>query len=211
MDDWRDAAELLRHQRYMWSMEICTNTNSSSLRNAMQSFPSGHATTITAAAVYLFLYLNAKLKVFANYHTPMWKLILLYCPILMAVLVCGSLTIDQSHNWYDILAGAIIGAVFALSAYRMVYASLFDWRCNHIPLNRNMAFAGFGGSERWRRRDLVFTDSAGWRDGAERDREDPSLPPPATSSDNANVAGDVNAGTTSPDPIQSPSGQRSGI
>ncbi|KAI0596106.1 acid phosphatase/Vanadium-dependent haloperoxidase [Biscogniauxia sp. FL1348] len=200
------------YQKYMWSMDICTTTDQGDLLNALQSFPSGHSTTITAAAVYLFLYLNAKLKIFANYHAPMWKLVLLYCPILMAVLVCGSLTIDQSHNWYDILAGAVIGAAFAFSAYRMVYASVFDWRSNHIPLNRNTAFAGFaGGSERCRRRDLVFTNSAGWRDGADRDRADASLPPPVTSGGNTNAVGDGNAGATSPGSVQSPSGQQTGI
>ena len=53
----------------------------------------------------------------------------------------------------------------ALSAYRMVYASLFDFRFNHIPLARHMHFTyapntigerGHGTS--------VFTRKAGWGD-----------------------------------------------
>ncbi|KAH9893653.1 PAP2 superfamily protein [Xylariomycetidae sp. FL2044] len=124
------------YQHYMYTVEVCTVKRDHHLWNAMQSFPSGHSVTIWAGATYLFLYLNAKLKVFSNRHSAMWKLILLYLPILGAVLICGSLTIDHTHNWYDIVAGSIIGIVFAFSAYRMVYASIWDWRTNHIPLNR---------------------------------------------------------------------------
>ncbi|OTB05357.1 hypothetical protein M426DRAFT_29770, partial [Hypoxylon sp. CI-4A] len=128
------------YKQYMYTTEVCTVEDARPLWNAMQSFPSGHSTTIWAAAVYLFLYLNAKLKVFANYHPSMWKLLLLYSPILGSVLLCGSLSLDNSHNWYDILAGAIIGIMFAFSAYRMTYASIWDWRVNHIPLNRGTSF-----------------------------------------------------------------------
>lgn len=157
------------YQNYMFTAEICTNQeNLSAIENALESFPSGHSTTIFAGAVYLYLYLNAKLKVFSNYHPAMWKLVLLYCPILGAVLVGGSLTVDQSHNWYDIVAGAIIGTVFAFSSYRMVYASIWDFRMNHIPLNRDTAFIwaqSCDGS------DMVFTKRVGWRAGSLRDRE----------------------------------------
>lgn len=163
------------YRQYMFTSEIC-QTQGRPLWNAMQSFPSGHSTTIFAGAVFMYLYLNAKLKVFANYHPAMWKLILLYFPILGAVLVCGSLTIDASHNWYDILAGAAIGTMFAFSAYRMVYASIWDWRTNHIPLNRGSAFVWREGCEG---SDLAFTNRVGWR-AARVDGEEETLPGPVT-------------------------------
>ncbi|KAI1353189.1 PAP2 superfamily-domain-containing protein [Xylaria sp. FL0043] len=141
----------------MWSKDVCTTTNAPGLRDAMQSFPSGHSTTMVAAMVYLCLYLNAKLKVFANYHTPLWKLIAFILPILGAVLLCGSVIIDNTHNWYDVLGGATIGTLMAFAAFRMVYPSIFDWRINHIPLNRNTPFDGES------RQDLVATTRAGWR------------------------------------------------
>lgn len=93
----------------------------------------------------------------------MWKLIALYAPILGATLISGALTIDEFHNWYDVVAGAIIGSVMALSAYRMVYASVWDFRFNHIPLTRHTPFAygggapGAGGFE-----SAVWTHKAGW-------------------------------------------------
>lgn len=44
--------------------------------------------------------------------------------------------LDMSHNWYDILAGAILGTMTALAAYRATYASVWDYRTNHIPTPR---------------------------------------------------------------------------
>lgn len=70
----------------------------------------------------------------------MWKLILIWVPVLGAILIGGSLTIDASHNWYDVLAGGILGTLMAFSAYRTVYASIWDWRFNHIPLRRGEVF-----------------------------------------------------------------------
>ena len=66
---------------------------------------------------------------------------------------------------YDILAGAIIGTVMALSAYRMVYASLFDFRFNHIPLARHIPFNYAPNTIRERGHGAsVFTRKAGWGD-----------------------------------------------
>lgn len=145
----------------MYTYEICSNPMDGRLSNALESFPSGHTTSMFAGMVFLYLYLNGKLKVWSNYHPSMWKLVLLYAPILGAVLVGGSLTVDQSHNWYDILAGGTIGTIFAFSSYRMVYASIWDWRFNHIPLHRKMPLdhhlsAGSFSDE------LVATHRAGW-------------------------------------------------
>ena len=51
-----------------------------------------------------------------------------------------SSTIDEFHNWYDVLAGAVIGTIMAFSGYRMVYASVWDFRFNHIPLTRHYPY-----------------------------------------------------------------------
>ncbi|KAI9890265.1 MAG: WD40 repeat-like protein [Vezdaea aestivalis] len=135
------------------------------INDALESFPSGHSTAAFAGFVYLYLYLNAKLKVFANYHPAMWKLVVLYAPILGAVLIAGVLTIDEYHNWYDCLAGAVVGTLMAFSAYRMVYASIWDWRTNHMPLTRNGPFSyensHSGASAMWTRK-------AGWGGGHQR-------------------------------------------
>jgi hypothetical protein len=148
----------------MYTPDICTGDRNQ-INDSLESFPSGHSTAAFAGFVYLSLYLNAKLKVFSNYHPAFWKLIAVYAPILGAVLIGGALTIDEFHNWYDILAGASIGTLFAFSAYRMMYASVWDFRFNHIPLNRDEPFMyGAGGSHGGFMgfHDAVFTRQAGW-------------------------------------------------
>lgn len=169
------------YQNYMFTAEICSSGNTEGINNALESFPSGHTTTSFAGFVFLYLYLNAKLKVFSNYHPAMWKLILVYAPILGACLIGGSLTVDQSHNWYDVVAGGTIGTVFAFSSYRMVYASVWDYRLNHIPLNRGSAFSWREGVEG---SDMVFTKRAGWRAGSLR-RSSKNVATPVSSHDTA--------------------------
>lgn len=146
----------------MFQRDICTGDRSQ-INDSLESMPSGHSTAAWAGFLYLYFYLNAKLKVWSNYHPAMWKLLVTYAPVLGAFLITGALTIDEFHNWYDCLAGAVIGSVMAISAYRMVYASVWDFRFNHIPLTRHTPFsfgageAGAGGFET-----AVFTRKAGW-------------------------------------------------
>ena len=146
----------------MYDRTVCTG-DKDEINDSLESFPSGHTTAAFAGFVYLYLYLNAKLKVWSNYHPAYWKLIVTYIPILGAVLIGGALTIDEFHNWYDVFAGAVIGTMMAFSAYRMVYASVWDFRFNHIPLVRHLPFtfgdgpASFDGFY-----DTMWTRKAGW-------------------------------------------------
>ncbi|EHY56744.1 hypothetical protein HRR83_002176 [Exophiala dermatitidis] len=150
------------YRNVMFQRNICRG-DPNQINDSLESMPSGHSTAAWAGFFYLYLYLNAKMKVFSNYHPAFWKLIALYAPLLGATLITGALTIDEFHNWYDCLAGAVIGTVFAISAYRMVYASVWDFRFNHIPLTRHTPFsygagaAGAGGFE-----SAVFTRRVGW-------------------------------------------------
>jgi len=144
-------------RQIMYDRTICTG-DPDEIDDSLESFPSGHSTAAFAGFVFLYLYLNAKLKVWSNYHPAMWKLVATYAPILGATLIAGALTIDEYHNWYDCVAGAIIGTTMAFSSYRMVYASIWDWRTNHIPLNRAVPFH-VGEAELSH---AVFTHQAGW-------------------------------------------------
>ncbi|CZT08339.1 related to diacylglycerol pyrophosphate phosphatase DPP1 [Rhynchosporium graminicola] len=146
-------------RQIMYDRKICTGKESE-IDDSLESFPSGHSTAAFAGFVFLSIYLNAKLKVWSNYHPAMWKLIATYAPILGATLIAGALTIDEFHNWYDCVAGATIGTVMAFSSYRMVYASIWDWRTNHIPLNRATPFPGSGAGVELEH--AVFTRQAGW-------------------------------------------------
>ena len=127
-------------QRVMYTTEVCTQPNAMKLKTAITSFPSGHSTAAFAGFGFLFLWMNAKLKVWADHKPAFWKLAVLMVPLLLAVTIACSLTIDAAHNWYDIVGGALIGIVMALASYRTSYAAVWDWRYNHLPLQGKEAF-----------------------------------------------------------------------
>ena len=70
----------------MYDRSVCTG-DLDTIDDSLESFPSGHTTAAFAGFVYLYLYFNAKLKVWSNYHPAYWKLILTYAPILGATLI----------------------------------------------------------------------------------------------------------------------------
>jgi diacylglycerol diphosphate phosphatase/phosphatidate phosphatase len=146
----------------MYDRSVCRG-DKDAIDDSLESFPSGHSTAAFAGFIYLSLYLNAKLKIFANYHPSYWKLIALWAPVLAATLIAGALTIDEYHNWYDVVAGALIGTAMALSAYRMLYASVWDFRFNHVPVARGIAF-GYGVAQRGYEgyRTAVASRETGW-------------------------------------------------
>lgn len=117
----------------MFDRSICKTPYTREVDEALMSFPSGHSSAAFAGFVFLALYINAKYKVFANFHSAHWQLILFSAPILIATLIAASKTIDYWHHWYDCVAGAIIGTFFAFWGYRMVYASIWDYRSALYP------------------------------------------------------------------------------
>ncbi|GAA5967959.1 hypothetical protein JCM11641_003681 [Rhodosporidiobolus odoratus] len=128
-------------QNIMYDRSICTGDRAE-INDSLESMPSGHSTAAWAGLLFLSLYLNAKLKLFSDYRPQFWKMIAFFAPLLGAFLISASLTIDEYHNWYDCVAGGIIGSCSAIAAYRMSYASIWDFRFNHLPLPRTPPMAG---------------------------------------------------------------------
>ena len=77
------------------SNDTTPNVKDPALKQALQSFPSGHAGIAFAVGVFLSLYLNAKLKAFADYHTSLWKVVVVLLPLVSAALIAGGLMIDH--------------------------------------------------------------------------------------------------------------------
>ncbi|CAF0918973.1 unnamed protein product [Adineta steineri] len=148
----------------MFDRSICTG-DEKDINDALESMPSGHSTAAFAGLVYCSLYLNAKLKIFANYRPQYWKFVLFYAPLLGAVLIASSLTIDHYHHWYDILAGSVIGTMFAVGAYRFQYASVWDFRFNHIPLPRVEPDYGFDYHLDQLQESMSGSRKGGWKNG----------------------------------------------
>ena len=84
---------------------------------------------------------------------------------------------DGFHHWWDILVGGLIGTSCAFIAYRMTFASIWDFRFNHVLLPRTTSLFmrrpaadvgaltfgyGLGESGQW-----PFTREGGWGDEKE--------------------------------------------
>ncbi|BGP13720.1 hypothetical protein JCM10213v2_001655 [Rhodosporidiobolus nylandii] len=115
----------------MFTHEICTGDRSE-INDSVESMPSGHSTAAWAGLLFLSLHLNGKLKLFSDYRPQATRRLPHQCP----------LTIDEYHNWYDCVVGGLIGSCSALAAYRLSYASIFDFRFNHLPLPRTPPMSG---------------------------------------------------------------------
>ena len=83
------------HRVFATVRDCQTATEIKSLIPALQSFPSGHSGSAFAAGVFLSLYLNAKLKAFADYHTSFLKLLMVLSPLIGATFIAGNLMIDH--------------------------------------------------------------------------------------------------------------------
>jgi len=118
---------------------ICTG-DERAINDAFQSFPSGHSSAAFAGFLFLAFYLNAKLKMTCSpYRGAFWKVAVVVTPILMATLISLSRLIDFSHQWYDIMFGALIGIGFAFLGYATQFQSIFNPLTNHIPTKREPA------------------------------------------------------------------------
>jgi len=120
---------------YMYDRSVCTGDRKA-IDDALRSFPSGHSTAAFAGLIYLALYINAQLKVMSAHNPAYWKMILFFAPILGAMLIAGAPTIDKFHHHWDVMAGAFIGTACALVAFRKTFASVWDFRFNHLLLPR---------------------------------------------------------------------------
>ena len=82
----------------------------------------------------LSLYINGKLKPWSNYRPMSWEIPVVVAPLLGAMLIACSVLVNADHTAGDVLVGAFNGSLCALVMYRAFYASVWDWRFNHIPL-----------------------------------------------------------------------------
>lgn len=94
--------------------EVCRTPESSTrLKDARMSFPSGHSSFATYVAVFLTLYLQARMTWKGS---KLLKHLLQAILIYLAIFVCLSRVSDYKHHWSDVLSGAILGVFVAALA-----------------------------------------------------------------------------------------------
>ncbi|KAK3596670.1 hypothetical protein CHS0354_038902 [Potamilus streckersoni] len=89
----------------------CHSDDQNAVREVRLSFPSGHASFSTYAAVYTVIYLQVQLKVrMLNLLKPAIQVLILYA----AYYTCLSRISDYKHHWSDVLCGIVIGITVAI-------------------------------------------------------------------------------------------------
>lgn len=81
------------------------------MRDVSRSFPSGHASISTYAALFMIWYLQCRVpKIQSLFIVPFIQIIL----ALIVSLCSVSRVTDNRHHWIDVIGGVILGAVFAI-------------------------------------------------------------------------------------------------
>ncbi|XP_011345499.1 phospholipid phosphatase 1 isoform X2 [Ooceraea biroi] len=104
----------------------CTNTEYSDwyIKDSSKSFPSGHSALSVYTSIFIVWYLQNRLPNRTLFLKP-W----LQCLAGMWAVVCSMTRVgDHRHHWWDVLAGNVVGLLFALF---IVVVS-----CRHFRLKR---------------------------------------------------------------------------
>lgn len=97
------------------------------------SFPSGHASNAFAGMVFLSLYTMGKFRAFSGDRVvPLWKPMIGLLPLVVAIFIAASRTIDYHHNFSDVIAGSLVGTGLSFFSYFLYYPSLFSEE-SHLP------------------------------------------------------------------------------
>lgn len=130
------------YQQEMYRIDqVCIGKDKWDIRNAMESFPSGHAEIVFAAFGFLTIYLFTHLKIgtredplqATGLHARYWRMLLVVVPIVFATYLSSTLVSGYQHHAHDVVFGALIGAVMAVFGYRMAYKGLLCEDMNTVP------------------------------------------------------------------------------
>lgn len=122
------------YRNIMFTIEqVCTGKDQRKIKNAIESFPSGHSEFAFAGLFYLSIYLFAHLQIQSRSPVAHWRVMACVLPTLLATYIACSVVLEYHHHGYDAIFGAVLGIIVALMGYRMVFKSIWDSNRNMIP------------------------------------------------------------------------------
>jgi len=119
---------------------ICTRTDL--LKDGFRSFPSGHSSSSFAGLGYLSFFLAGKLHLFDGRGHSLKSWVCL-APLLGALLVAISRTMDYRHHATDVIVGSILGFLIGLWSYYLYYPALNSPNC-HLPYSPRIPALNYG-------------------------------------------------------------------
>lgn len=101
-------------------VSVCMNPDFSTINDGFKSFPSGHASTSFASAVFQFLLLASVLGIFDNRAVGP-KVFLALLPVFIATFITATRYSDNRHFIMDLVSGAIVGVCSTLFSYQLYF------------------------------------------------------------------------------------------
>ncbi|XP_044264132.1 putative phosphatidate phosphatase isoform X2 [Tribolium madens] len=103
---------------------ICTNLqlSSSSVKDLMRSFPSGHTSLSTFGGFYCAYIAHTRLS---KIRGSLTRLFLIAVCVSWSVGCSLSRIVDKKHHWWDVLAGAILGTCSVFYTLRLLNRNKF--------------------------------------------------------------------------------------
>lgn len=97
-------------------IEVCTSDNMAVLQEGFKSTPSGHSSNSFSGLLYLSFWLAGQLSV-ARPGAPLYRVIIVILPVILALYVAASRTADYRHHFSDVISGSILGSLIAYLCY----------------------------------------------------------------------------------------------
>uniref|UniRef100_A0A224XH03 Putative lipid phosphate phosphatase n=1 Tax=Panstrongylus lignarius TaxID=156445 RepID=A0A224XH03_9HEMI len=116
-----DCSQPANRFRYIYEFN-CLKKNTSLIKDARLSFPSGHSSFAAFTMIYLAIYVHVKIKFNGSYLLK--NLMQFFC-IAICWMTGLSRVSDYKHHWSDVTAGFIIGITAALLTVRFI-SNLFE-------------------------------------------------------------------------------------
>ncbi|CCH43768.1 Lipid phosphate phosphohydrolase 1 [Wickerhamomyces ciferrii] len=115
----------IKPNKFLYSIDICTNDNYELILEGLRSTPSGHASIAFSGLHYVTLFLFAQLSVWSN-RKRIHLLLLSVLPEFIALFIALSRTQDYRHHFGDIFMGTLIGVGISYITYRKIFPSFAD-------------------------------------------------------------------------------------
>lgn len=103
--------------RYIEDFRCLEDSGNRLLKEMRLSFPSGHSSFSMYTMLYCAIYLQTRMTWKGS---KLFKHFLQYILLAMTWFTCMSRVSDYKHHWSDVLAGALIGATFAIVVARYI-------------------------------------------------------------------------------------------
>lgn len=131
------------YRQTMLTVDVCTG-DLHKINNALESFPSGHATIAFSGFGFLSLYLAGHwFGTDKRTKTVSGRMAMVVAPLAFATYLAGTLVSGYHHHPHDVIFGGLIGSSMALLAYYRSYIGVGSVKkVKQFSVVRNHAMEG---------------------------------------------------------------------